>query len=74
MGSFLTFLFGFYFDLGLNGVWLAKTCMTYFLIGYYLVILYRLDWFEIVLEAHKRQAKKDDMISNRLSVLSPYST
>lgn len=54
LGSFLTFLFGFYFDLGLNGVWLAKTCMTYFLITYYLVILYRLDWFEIVLEAHKR--------------------
>ena len=63
LSCLLTFLFGFYLKLELNGIWLANTLVNFFLIGYYLVILRKLDWFEIVLEAHKKQTKKSDLIS-----------
>lgn len=43
-GLILTYFFGFYMDLGLNGIWLAKTCMIYSLVGYYIIVLRRADW------------------------------
>jgi Na+-driven multidrug efflux pump len=39
-GGILTYFFGFYLGLGLNGIWLAKTCMIYSLVFYYIRVLY----------------------------------
>ena len=53
-GLILTYLFGFYFDFGLNGIWLAKTCMIYSLVFYYIFVLRRADWSRIISEAYKK--------------------
>ena len=64
LGMILTYYFGFHLEMGLVGIWMAKTCVIYFVISYYLVILYQTDWFEIILIAHKKQSKKTDLISD----------
>ena len=41
----LTYLFGFYWEQGLKGIWLVRTITIYLNFAYYLVLLYKLDWF-----------------------------
>ena len=54
MGTFLTWFFGFYLGYGLDGIWMAKTIVIYSMIACYVFILYRMDWFSMVMIAHKK--------------------
>jgi Na+-driven multidrug efflux pump len=55
MSTPLLWLFGFYFDLGLNGIWIGTTCVVTMLLAFYTRIILSVDWHEVALETYKRE-------------------
>ena len=43
--SFMTYYFGFFLEQGLTGIWMVRTITIYTICGFYLRLLYNLDWF-----------------------------
>ena len=51
----LLWLFGWYYDLGLTGIWIGKTFVVTILLALYTRIILSVDWHEVARDTYKRE-------------------
>lgn len=56
LSTLCTWYFCFYLDLGLIGIWIAKTVVAVLINIAYLIILYKTDWFLVSQNCYKRES------------------